>query len=184
MASIDASKPLLDLIAKHESEGAMAMQGVKSGYDVVVQQAFEITPPIKPISTMTVNEVLDWQVKAIRAYKQKTHSKQGYSAVGRYQIVYRTLQDLIGLNDLGRVFDRETQDELAFVLIKRRGWVSWKAGKISDSRFADALSQEWASLPYNTGNSYYAGDSHGNRALIGRDEVIRVLSKIRNSIEV
>ena len=86
-------KLLLDLIAKYESESAIVTQGVKSGYDVVVNQAFKWTPPDKPITTMTINEVLDWQLNAIKVYKIKTRTQTGYSAVGRYQIVYRTLKD-------------------------------------------------------------------------------------------
>ncbi len=177
-------KLLLDLIAKYESESAIVMQGVKSGYDVVVNQAFKWTPPDKPITTMTINEVLDWQLNAIKVYKIKTRTQTGYSAVGRYQIVYRTLKDLIGVADLKRIFNEETQDELAYTLLRRRGLASWIAGKMSDDRFADVLSQEWASLPFNTGYSYYAQDKYGNKSLVTRDEVMKVLNEARNSTEV
>ncbi len=177
-------KLILDLIARHESESSIGAQNAASAYDVVVGQAFKFTPPTKPISTMTINEVFNWQVNAIKVYRRKMRSKIGYSAVGRYQIVYYTLRDLVDSDDLDRIFDKETQDELAFTLLKQRGWTEWARGKISDDRFADALSQEWASLPYNTGSSYYAGDKHGNRSLVSRDEVMQVLSNIRNSIEV
>ena len=177
-------KPLLDLIAEHESESSAAKQRAKSGYDVVVNQAFKWTPPGKPITTMTINEVLDWQLNAIKVYKAKTHARTGYSAVGRYQIVYRTLKDLIEAADLERIFNEETQDELAYTLLRRRGLASWIAGKMSDDRFADALSQEWASLPFNTGYSYYAEDGHGNKSFVTRDEVIKVLNDVRNSTEV
>ena len=177
-------KLILDLIARHESESSVKAQNAASAYDVVVGQAFKFTPPAKPISTMTINEVFNWQVNAIKVYRRKMRSKIGYSAVGRYQIVYHTLRDLVDSDDLDRIFDKEAQDELAFTLLRQRGWTAWTHGKISDDRFADALSQEWASLPYNTGNSYYAGDKHGNRSLVSRDEVMQVLSKIRNSIEV
>jgi hypothetical protein len=42
-------------------------------------------------------------------------------------------------------------------LLKRRGLERYQAGKLSKDQFADNLSKEWASLPYNTGQSYYAG---------------------------
>ncbi len=162
--------PLLDLIAKHESESSAAKQNVSSGYDVVVGQAFKVYPPIKPITTMTVSEVLSWQKEAIR--------KSGYSAAGRYQVIRKTLQNLrVSANAL---FDKETQDVIGVMLLYGRGWGKWVKGDLATAMFADNLSKEWASLPFNTGRSYYAGDAHGNRSLVSREEVIQVLNKIRN----
>lgn len=173
-------KPLLDLIAKHESESSAASQNAASGYDVVVQQAFLVFPPSKPLTAMTVAEVLAWQSEAIRRYQQRFLTKQGYSAAGRYQIIRSTLRGLIDSDwKMTDLFDAETQDLLAQQLLRRRGWDSWVAGRMSDDRFADALSQEWASLPFNTGRSYYAGDAHGNRSLVSREEVLRALGLIR-----
>jgi len=45
--------------------------------------------------------------------------------------------------------------------------------------FADALSMEWASLPYRNGQSYYDKDANGNRALVNREEVLAVLKKVK-----
>ena len=160
--------PLLDLIAKHESESSAAKQNVSSGYDVVVGQAFKVYPPVKPITTMTVSEVLSWQKEAIR--------KSGYSAAGKYQVIRKTLQSL-GVNS-NALFDKETQDVIGIMLLSRRGWDKWVTGELSTTAFADNLSKEWASLPFNTGYSYYAGDKHGNRSLVSRQEVVRVLTKI------
>jgi len=168
--------PLLDLIAKHESENAAARQGVSSGYDVVVEQASRAYPPAKPITTMTVSEVLNWQREAIAETKQVYGS--GYSAAGRYQVIRKTLQSL---GASGKVlFDKETQDAIGTVLLYRRGWGMWIEGKLSTNAFADNLSKEWASLPYHTGRSYYDKDAHGNRSLVSREEVLQVLNTIRN----
>jgi hypothetical protein len=176
------AKPLLDLIAKHESESSAALQGVASGYDVVVRQAFNIYPPPKPLTSMTVAEVIEWQSEAIRRYRQKMLTRTGYSAAGRYQIVRATLQSLIDSDwKMTDLFNEETQDLLGLQLLRRRGWDRWLAGRIpgGDKTFADALSMEWASLPYNTGRSYYHKDGHGNRALVSREEVLQVLKGIR-----
>jgi hypothetical protein len=176
-------KPLLDLIARHESESSVARQGVDSSYDVVVNQAFKVYPPERPITTMTVEEVLRWQNEAIRRYKQRFISAQGYSAAGRYQIIRSTLLDLIDSHwKLKDLFDAGTQDLLGALLLEKRGFKVWTAGKMSDSKFADSLSQEWASLPFNTGYSYYAGDRHGNKALVSREEMMDTLRDIKGEV--
>lgn len=168
--------PLLDLIAKHESESAAVNQGVSSGYGVVVQQAFKAYPPPRLITTMTVSEILGWQQEAIAKTKQAYGN--GYSAAGRYQVIRKTLQSL-SVNG-NALFDKETQDVIGVMLLSRRGWDKWVTGELSTSAFADNLSKEWASLPYNTDRSYYDKDAHGNRSLVSRKEVIQVLNKIRN----
>lgn len=89
------AKPLLDLIGKYEADSAAPAQGVESGYDVVVWAAFQIYPPTKPISTMTIEEVLEWQKEAISAYRKKYMRSIGFSAAGRYQIVRSTLFTLV-----------------------------------------------------------------------------------------
>ena len=175
------AKPILDLIARHESESAAKAQGVASGYDVVVWQAFKIYPPPRPLTSMTVAEVLDWQAEAIRRYRQRFLSKSGYSAAGRYQIVRATLQSIIDDDwKMADLFDPSTQDLCAMVLLRRRcAYDAWLGGRRTHEQFADALSMVWASLPYRTGRSYYDGDKHGNRALVSREEVLRVLRGVR-----
>jgi hypothetical protein len=175
-------RPLLDLIARHESESAAAVQGVASGYEVVVWQAFRVHPPPKPLTSMTVAEVLEWQAETIRRYRQKMQSRTGYSAAGRYQIIRSTLHGLIDSDwKMSDRFDAETQDLLALSLLRRRGWDRWLAGRLTDAAFADALSMEWASLPFRTNRSYYDKDVHGNRSLVSRAEVLAVLQRIKES---
>lgn len=175
-------KPILDLIARYESESSVLKQHVDSAYDVVVTQAFNINPPKTPISTMPISEVLQWQSDSIKKYQQYFNSSKGYSAVGRYQIIRSTLESLAKICwKASSIFNANTQDELATELLRRRGLDAWIKGKISNDRFADSLSQEWASLPFNTGYSYYAGDSHGNRSLVTREEVLKTLHSIKTN---
>jgi hypothetical protein len=176
-------RPLLDLIARHESESAAAAQGVGSGYEVVVWQAFRVYPPSPPLTSMTVAQVLEWQAEAIRRYRQRMQSRAGYSAAGRYQIIRSTLQGLVDSDwKMTDLFDRDTQDLLALNLLRRRGWDRWIAGRLADAAFADALSMEWASLPFRTGRSYYDGDLHGNRSLVSRQELMTVLQRIKQEV--
>jgi hypothetical protein len=179
-------RPLLDLIARHESESAASKQGVASGYDVVVWQAWGILKPNPPLTSMTVAQVLQWQLDAIRAYRAKNRSRGGYSAAGRYQIIRSTLQSLIDSDwKLTDLYDRDTQDLLGLQLLRRRGWDRWRSGRMpgGDQEFADSLSKEWASLPFRTGRSYYDKDGHGNRSLVSRAEVLGVLKAIRESAQ-
>ena len=183
MNSIDRVRPLLDLIARHESESAASAQDVASGYDVVVWQAFHVLRPERPLSCMTVGEVLAWQLRAIREYRAQRKARTGYSAAGRYQIIRSTLQGLVdaGATRLDETFGADTQDALGFALLRRRGFMRWLAGRMTDDRFADSLSKEWASLPYKTGRSAYDRDGHGNRSLVSREEVMAVLKAIKDA---
>jgi hypothetical protein len=116
-------------------------------------------PPPKPLTTMTVNEVLAWQQAAGRVSLS--------SAAGRYQIIGSTLKKLKG--ELGltgqETFDKTTQDRLAVQLLKDAGWSP--ASKPSDA-VGTALAAVWASLPIlggpAEGLSVYDGVA-GNHAL-------------------
>ena len=177
------ARPLLDLIARHESESAARGQGVASGYDVVVWQAFQVCRPPVPLTAMTVAEVLAWQAEAIAAYRRARNARVGYSAAGRYQIIRSTLQSLVRV-EIGAPadrFDAETQDRLGFALLERRGYRLWLGGHTRTAAFADSLSKEWASLPFNTGRSFYDGDGHGNAALVSRADVLAVLQAIQEA---
>jgi hypothetical protein len=59
-------------------------------------------------------------------------------------------------------------------LLKIRGLEKYQSGKLSKDQFADNLSKEWASLPYNTGASYYSGVG-SNKSSGSRDELISSL---------
>lgn len=166
--------------AQRTTSGKVDVPGLKQligsieapqGYNQVYGGS-RIQPP-RPLETMTVDEVLDWQNRSVRAGSASTAS-------GRYQIIRGTLK---GLRDQGHVsgsdrFDARTQDRLADVLLERRGLSKYQSGQISAERFANNLAQEWASLPVVTGNrrgqSHYHGDGL-NKALTTPE---RVLSRL------
>ena len=174
-------KPILDLIARHESESAVRGQNVTSAYDVVVWQAYQVYKPSVPLTSMTVSEVILWQTTAIAEFRRVRKSRTGYSACGRYQIIRSTLMGLVKARAVGvtALYDADTQDTLAFELLKRRGCLRWLDGAVRDDIFADNLSREWASLPFRNGRSFYAGDAHGNRSLVSREELISVLQQVK-----
>ena len=138
---------LLDFIAKPESGG---------DYNIVYGGIKKQHRPKKPLTQMTVNEVLSWQDSIDQWYPSE--------AAGKYQIMEDTLRPLApqaGVRGLD-LFDRKTQDKLAIQLLKRRGLDNYLAGTIGAEEFANNLAKEWASLPVvsgpNKGRSYYAGD--------------------------
>jgi len=146
------------------------------GYDQVYGGS-KIQPP-RPITTMTVGEVLAWQDKSVRAGSKS-------SAAGRYQIIRSTLRSLVSRGHVrtSDTFSRSTQDRLGTVLLKRRGLDDYKAGKISKYQFGQNLSKEWASLPAISkdkrgrtadGQSYYAGDGL-NHALTTRSRLMNAI---------
>jgi hypothetical protein len=61
-------------------------------------------------------------------------------------------------------------------LLKRRGLEKYQAGKLSKDQFADNLSKEWASLPYRTGESYYAGVG-SNKSSGSRDQFMTAFAR-------
>ena len=145
-------KDLLDFIAGPESAGR---------YDV----AYGGTrlPP-----GLTLGEAIEWA---------KRHGKAtGSSAVGRYQFLARTLEDVAKDINPSTPFTPELQDMLATRLLERRGLSKYQAGELSPEAFAHNLSKEWAGLPAGPhGRSYYAGDAMGNRAGVGWDETLAAL---------
>lgn len=165
-------KRLLDFIAKHESRG---------DYNRIVGLVKNKDYPPKPLTKMTVGEVLDWQDRIDPHYNSE--------AAGRYQIMEDTLRGLVrdGVVSLGDTFDAKTQDKLAATLLRRRGWDEWMTGEISTVKFANSVAMEWASLPVvsgpKSGRSYYDGDGQ-NSAGATRAEYLDVLAKIRPEINV
>jgi muramidase (phage lysozyme) len=129
---------LLEYIGKKESNG---------NYNILVGGKTEPN-----LTNMTIAQVLEYQ----RGMRQRGHES---TAVGKYQIIRGTLESLIkeGYAGPDDKFSSSVQDRLAVGLLKRRGLERYQSGKISKDQFADNLSKEWASLPYNTGQSYYAG---------------------------
>lgn len=171
-AGAGSLRPLLDLIARGESSG---------DYNKVWGGIRREDRPRRPLTSMTVGEVLAWQASIDHKYMSE--------ASGRYQVMEDTLRPLVGrvvsANDL---YDPDTQDKIAIHLMNRRGLADYRSGKISAEKFADKLAREWAAVgvqrrqrghrrTVNRGQSYYSGDGL-NRASIKPDEMLAAISRI------
>ncbi|MDP7142051.1 MAG: hypothetical protein QF692_09810 [Alphaproteobacteria bacterium] len=152
---------LLDLISEHESGGSYTI--IYGGRHV-------------DLTEMTVDEVLRFQEATVA-------SGSPSSAVGRYQIIHKTLdglKDEMGLRG-DEPFDEAMQDRMATVLLNRRGYDDYLSGEIGDAEFMRNLSQEWASLPKDMGGrSYYAGDGL-NKALTSPEAVLAAMRGERDA---
>lgn len=170
--------PLLDFIGNKESKG----------YDDISGLVSRSRYPDKPLTRMTIKEVLDWQ--------QSIDSFQLSEAAGRYQIMEDTLRgydndrttsggkslyERAGLSS-GDLFSPENQDKMAIVLLEGRGIKKFLNGEITREQFANNLANEWASLPMvsgpNAGRSVYAGDRAGNRALTTVQEFLNAIDAV------
>lgn len=136
---------VLDLIGRLEAP---------QGYDQVYGGVR--TPPPRPITTMSVAEVLAWQRRTVRTSVS--------SAAGQYQIIRATLQRLVdqGVVSPSARFDAATQDRLGRHLLRETGYRAGDASVATANRIAGV----WAALPdLATGRSVYEGVA-GNHALI------------------
>lgn len=164
-------KQLLDFIAQPESGG---------NYDIVWGGINGEDRPPKPLTQMTVREVLAWQDRIDPDYMSE--------AAGRYQIIEDTLRGLYRAAGvpLSAKFDEDTQDKLAVALLKRRGLDDYLAGDITATQFANALAKEWASLPVvsgeKRGRSYYGGDDL-NASHVSVDAFMEAVRDVRGKPE-
>ncbi len=150
--------PLLELIAKHESNG---------NYNVIYGGTE------RDLVNKTIREIFKVQEDMLRKGLRST-------AVGRYQFIHRTLEGLVSQLKIkgGRLFDEALQDLLAFELLNRRGYQRFLLNQITKAQFMMNLAKEWASFPKDMGGkSYYAGDGL-NRALVTPEEVLKVLTTL------
>lgn len=113
-AKYGTHKDLLSLIGAVESGG---------DYNATLDHG-RWTGGAQNLTKMTLNEVLQLQRRMLTPENRALYGDgQGSSALGKYQITGRTLRGLI--KELGltgdRLFDEDTQDELARALIRRRG---------------------------------------------------------------
>ncbi|MXX91181.1 MAG: glycoside hydrolase family 104 protein [Boseongicola sp. SB0677_bin_26] len=139
------------------------------GYDDY-ERRIRLAPP-KPLTAMTLDEVLSWQSRVRDSGAPSTAS-------GGYQIIRPTLARLVRQHGLDRdaLFDPAMQDRLARLLVAECG----DPGPPSRHPVvADCLAGIWAALPLATGarrgQSAYR-DVAGNRALTDPDTVLAVLA--------
>lgn len=127
------------------------------------------SPPPKPLTQLTVGEVLEWQ-KSLRGTKS--------TASGGYQFIRKTLARLVQQYNipLETKFDAKLQDRLAQLLISE---CPNKDLPKDNLRFGNCLAAIWAALPVLTGpkkgESRYKGLA-GNKALTTPDNVLAMLS--------
>lgn len=146
------------------------------------------------LDTMTLGEVLEEQ-------QARRKNGEASSAMGRYQIIHKTLKDLTDRNPkdmpLSRVMDKQTQDELAMILLRRRGLDKFQNGEMSEEDFGHQLSMEWASVPLTTdhtttsgkdkgrvrpaGTSYYAKDGL-NKALSDTGSAVAAMRSLNSGL--
>lgn len=126
--------------------------------------------PPRPLTSMTIREVLAWQDSIDAASPSE--------AAGRYQIMEDTLRGMVRANgiNLDRRFDSNTQDELAEILLKGRGWNPNSTDYI---KMGNSIAYEWAALPIcsgiKKGRSAYDGLA-GNHSLTTCEAYLEVLS--------
>lgn len=140
------------------------------GYDQVFSGIARADLPPKPLSQLTVNEVLAWQ--------DSIDPRYGSEAAGQYQMMEDTLRDLVRREGLtgDELFDKATQDRLAVALMRDAGLEDWRAGRIGAEEFNDRLAGIWAAIPeVATGKSRYAGDGV-NGARTSPDVMLAVLN--------
>lgn len=182
--------PLLTLIKKAESTGAISGQSVTSEYDVVwggIRASHRPQAKVgKYLTAMTVAEVLGWQ-------RDVVSWGAASSAAGAYQFIRGTLESLVAPDNRNNLLDQAFQDQLAIMLLERRGLHKWLSFELTDEKFGDNIAREWASFPVHKdqkghsrdvkrGQSYYAGDGL-NRAGLTPEEVLDVLRLVdRNSV--
>lgn len=171
MASDGGGLETIQALASGDLASALDLLGTSEGtdrgrgYNETLGYGAYTGGPVE-LTTMTLGQVKELQREMLAHPDNSWNS----SAVGRYQIVGKTLRKLqqeMGLSD-DALFDEKTQDAMAAQLIKGRGYDKWKAGEMSDSDFLNSLAKEWASLPTDAGVGYY----EGQRASVGTTDVL------------
>ena len=146
-AGIDVIK---NLIASVESAGA-------GGYNATVRMGQQ------NLTSMSIDEVMKlWD--------------RGSGALGRYQFIKSTLQDLAKDLPGSTKFDSNTQDMLGERLIKQMGYDDYVSGKLPKDQFLMKLASQWRGLPNSPGVTRgSATDNVGNKAGVDWDSAIQKL---------
>lgn len=140
-------RPFLELVGAIEAP---------VGYDAIT--GYAPFRPDRPITQMTIGQVLDWQESIQVAGAEAT-------AVGKFQFIRDTLEFLTRTYDVPHetVLDRRTQDYLARVLLHRCGFYEPDA---PIPELGDCLAGTWAALPLlsgkKRGQSRYEGKANNH----------------------
>lgn len=148
-----ASIPQSSSAATHIRHIISRAEAGSKGYDAIQHGARRL--PNRNPTEMTIAEIYRW----IDDTPGQPH------AIGRYQFIPPTLRRLVKKIDMSpnEMFDAQTQDRLADVLLAEAGLAAAKRGDLSRHAFMNNLAKIWAGLPNSTGRSHYHGHA-GNRA--------------------
>jgi hypothetical protein len=171
---------LRNLVAEAEgtTDERAAQENFASGYDLPFGYGRYLQPS-KPISQMTFQELRDFQSRQVNATKGTfNNTNEGTSAVGRYQFIGSTLENLknrLGYKDTD-VFSPEVQDRLFDALMEEQGLQELSAGLITPEKFQEKLSSQFAGIPKpGTETGTYKGQGTG----VTSDRVSAVLSSMQ-----
>jgi hypothetical protein len=158
-------RPLADLLARGEGN----YNSVNRGYAGDTPQGIKGLTG-SSFAAYTVGQVMEMQ-------------RWRVWAVGRYQLIPRTLRFAVSVSDVTPAdkFTNEVQDRLMAALIvhKRPAIGAYLRGEHDYiGRALDDLAREWASVEYRSGRGYY-DYMGGNRASISRTEAWNVLQTIK-----
>lgn len=175
MSTLLSSDPCTDIILDFIAGGVPDNQSGESrgNYNAVIGDADATTN----LSTLNIAQIYGLQQKLLGRGMPST-------AVGRYQIIRRTLQGLVAHFGLPAttLFTPELQDKLAVRLLVGRGYPSWWRGGTTDIEFAHNISLEWASLPdpERDGKSHYdgVGPNHASTTVV---HVCNMLARARDA---
>ena len=152
-------RDVLSLIGRHEAT---------DNYDIVTH--YTRIRPEKPLTQMSIREVMAFQRRVVSA-------GAGSSAMGMYQYIRKTLEDVAIQSGLGydAPFDRYNQDRLARYSLSECGFYRHD---VPDTQIGNCLAGVWAALPLVSGPK--AGQSryqnyNGNKALTSVDALMTTI---------
>ena len=133
-------------------------------YHMVYDYGNTVAPP-KPITEMTLSELEVYQIDLINATKGTLPgTKEGTSAVGKYQVLRRSLFGAGGsaanpkakswAGKLGltadTVYTPAVQEAIGRLALKETGYDNWKKGEKSESAMLQRVADIWASVEGST----------------------------------
>lgn len=123
------------------------------------------------LQAMTLLQIDNLQTQMLDHPKNKWNS----SALGRYQIVRKTLRVLRAGISQSSLFTADLQDLFALKLLVGRGLLKWLEGRITTTTFINELAKEWASVPNASGNGHYSSQRVGATV----QEVVTALGHVK-----
>ncbi len=164
----DCTDTILDLVTERESAHYNTVIGHMNGL------------PGVELSNLTIRQIYGLMDDLLNGkYGQRMPS----TAMGKYQIIRKTMKNLVEILRLNidrDKFTHELQDRMGLELLKIRGYQQWYLNKLSNIDFAHKLSCEWASLPdpMNGGRSHYDNIA-GNHAGMSLSHVYAGLDRAK-----